>query len=130
MTHIPGNHGLLDLYGCDEAVLKNEGRLKTALKAAAQAAEATILAERFHIFGGAGGITGVLLLAESHISIHTWPEHRFAAIDAFICGGMKLERVKEILCRELAAERAVWTVAQRGEGILDDTQPPVEQQNL
>ena len=43
---------------------------------------------------------------------------------------MKLEKVKEVLCRELAAERAVWTVAQRGEGILDDTQPPVEQQNL
>ena len=46
MTHIPGNHGLLDLYGCDEAVLKDEGRLKTALKAAAQAVGATILAER------------------------------------------------------------------------------------
>jgi len=54
MTHIPGNHGLLDLYGCDEAVLKDEGRLKTALKAAAQAAEATVLAEHFHTFGGAG----------------------------------------------------------------------------
>ena len=120
MTHAPGNHGLLDLYGCDEAILKDEGRLKTALAAVAQAAEATILTEHFHIFGGAGGVTGVLLLAESHISIHTWPEHRFAAIDAFICGDMKLEKVKEILCRELAAERAVWTVAQRGEGILDD----------
>lgn len=127
MTHSPGNHGLLDLYGCDEAVLKDEGRLKTVLKAAAQAAEATILAERFHTFGGAGGITGILLLAESHISIHTWPEHRFAAIDAFICGGMKLEKVKEVLCRELTAERAVWTVAQRGEGILDDMQPPIKQ---
>ena len=127
MTHTPGNHGLLDLYGCDEAILKDEGRLKTALVATAQAAEATILTEHFHTFGGAGGITGVLLLAESHISIHTWPEHRFAAIDAFICGGMKLEKVKEILCRELAAERAVWTVVQRGEGILDDIQSLVEQ---
>lgn len=127
MTHMPGNHGLLDLYGCDEAILKDEGRLKTALVAAAQAAEATILTEHFHIFGGAGGVTGVLLLAESHISIHTWPEHRFAAIDAFICGGMKLEKVKEILCRELVAERAVWTVAQRGEGTLDDIQPSAEQ---
>ena len=116
MTHMPGNHGLLDLYGCNEAILKDEGRLKTALAAAAQAAEATILTEHFHTFGGAGGVTGVLLLAESHISIHTWPEHHFAAIDAFICGGMKLEKVKEILCRELAAERAVWTVVQRGEG--------------
>ena len=120
MTHAPGNHGLLDLYGCDEAILKDEGRLKTALGAAAQAAEATILNEHFHTFSGAGGVTGVLLLAESHISIHTWPEHHFAAIDAFICGGMKLEKVKEILRRELAAERAVWTVARRGEGILND----------
>ena len=126
MTHAPGNHGLLDLYGCDEAILKDEGRLKTALVAAAQATEATILTEHFHTFSGAGGVTGVLLLAESHISIHTWPEHRFAAIDAFICGGMKLEKVKEILRRELAAERAVWTVAQRGEGILDDIQLSVE----
>lgn len=118
MTHIPGNHGLLDLYGCDEAILKDQGRLKTALKAAAQAAEATVLAERFHTFGGAGGITGILLLAESHISIHTWPEHRFAAIDAFICGGMKLEKVKEVLCRELAAERSIWAVVERGGGIV------------
>lgn len=114
MTHAPGNHGLLDLYGCDEAILKDEGRLKTALVAAAQAAEATILTEHFHTFSGAGGVTGVLLLAESHISIHTWPEHRFAAIDAFICGGMKLEEVKEILCSELAAERVDWTVVNRG----------------
>ena len=59
MTHAPGNHGLLDLYGCDEAILKDEGRLKTALAAAAQAAEATILTEHFHTFGGAGGVTGV-----------------------------------------------------------------------
>ena len=114
MTHAPGNHGLLDLYGCDEAILKDDGRLKTALVAAAQAAEATILTEHFHTFGGTGGVTGVLLLAESHISIHTWPEHRFAAIDAFICGGMKLEKVKEILCSELAAERVDWTVVNRG----------------
>ena len=114
MTHMPGNHGLLDLYGCNEAILKDEARLKTALVAAAQAAEATILTEHFHTFGGAGGVTGVLLLAESHISIHTWPEYHFAAIDAFICGGMKLEKVKEILCSELAAERVDWTVVNRG----------------
>ena len=130
MTRSLSRHGLLDLYGCNPALLRDEGRLKTILAAAAEAAQATVLHSRFHTFGGAGGVTGVLLLAESHISIHTWPEHRFAAIDAFICGGMKLERVKEVLCRNLAAERAVWTVAQRGEGILDDTQPPVEQQNL
>lgn len=117
MTHAPGNHGLLDLYGCDETLLKDEGRLKTALIAAAQAADATIVESRFHTFGGAGGVTGVLLLAESHISIHTWPEHRFAAVDAFICGSMKLEKVRETLCSTLAAERADWKVEQRGSSL-------------
>lgn len=117
MTHAPGNHGLLDLYGCDEILLKDEGRLKTALIAAAQAADATIVESRFHTFGGAGGVTGVLLLAESHISIHTWPEHRFAAVDAFICGSMKLEKVRETLFSALAAERADWKIEQRGSGL-------------
>ena len=114
MTHIPGNHGLLDLYGCDEAILKDQGRLKTALKAAAQAAEATVLAERFHTFGGEGGVTGVLLLAESHLSIHTWPEHGFAAIDIFLCGRLRPEAAKETLQHALKAERSVWQTHPRG----------------
>ena len=109
-----GNHGLLDLYGCDAAVLRDEGRLKTALYQAAAAAEATVLESRFHTFGGGGGVTGVLLLAESHISIHTWPEHRFAAVDAFVCGSMKLELIRTTLTRSLAAGRSEWTTHRRG----------------
>ena len=50
MTHIPGNHGLLDLYGCDEAVLKDEGRLKPPSKPLPKPHEAIVLAERFHTF--------------------------------------------------------------------------------
>lgn len=110
----PDNHGLLDLYGCAAALLKDEDHLKQALAQAAQQAGATILGSHFHTFGGEGGVTGVLLLAESHISIHTWPEYGFAAIDAFICGSPQLDRVRDFLQQALQAQRSVWTVKRRG----------------
>ncbi|PSJ80126.1 adenosylmethionine decarboxylase [Neisseria iguanae] len=108
------NHGLLDLYGCHVEALKDEGCLKGWLTEAAQAAGATILGSHFHSFGGEGGVTGVLLLAESHISIHTWPEHGFAAVDAFICGSSELETVRRILQKALQATHSEWTVQRRG----------------
>lgn len=114
MTYRPGSHGLLDLYGCSDGLLRDEGRLKTVLRQAAEAAGATVLDGRFHTFGDAGGVTGVLLLAESHISIHTWPEHRFAAVDIFLCGGMPLEAARISLETAFAAEKSAWTVQLRG----------------
>ena len=68
----------------------------------------------FHTFGGEGGVTGVLLLAESHLSIHTWPEHGFAAIDIFLCGRLRPEAAKETLQHALKAERSVWQTHPRG----------------
>lgn len=56
---------------------------------AAEAANATVLYRYFHKFGGHGGVTGVLVLAESHISVHTWPESHYAAFDVFMCGDAK-----------------------------------------
>ena len=79
-----GMHLLVDLWGarnlCDPATID------AALREAAQAAGATILHGHFHHFSPNGGVSGVLVLAESHISIHTWPERDFAAIDIFMCG--------------------------------------------
>ena len=86
MIYQPSHHGLLDLYGCPAELLRDEQRLTQVLQQAAQTAEATILSSHFHTFGGEGGVTGVLLLAESHISIHTWPERQYAALDIFMCG--------------------------------------------
>lgn len=60
--------------------------IEATLREAAQAARVTIIDVRLHHFGGHNGVTGVALLAESHISIHTWPEHGLAAIDVFVCG--------------------------------------------
>lgn len=79
-----GTHLLLDLWGA--RYLNDATAIEAALRASAEAAEATVLGGHFHHFLPNGGVSGVLMLAESHISIHTWPEREFAAIDIFMCG--------------------------------------------
>ena len=79
-----GGHLLLDMWGARN--LTDPRIIEDTLSAAAHASGATILHSHFHQFGEGGGVSGVLVLAESHISIHTWPERDFAAIDVFMCG--------------------------------------------
>jgi S-adenosylmethionine decarboxylase len=79
-----GMHLLVDLWGATN--LSEPDHIDRALREAAVVAGATILHSHFHHFTPNGGVSGVLVLAESHISIHTWPEKNFAAIDIFMCG--------------------------------------------
>jgi S-adenosylmethionine decarboxylase len=79
-----GTHLLIDLWGATN--LTDPATIDIALREAAIVAGATILHSHFHHFGPDGGVSGVLVLAESHISIHTWPERDFAAVDIFMCG--------------------------------------------
>lgn len=78
-------HCILELYRGDSDKLNDEAFVREALVKAAEIAGATLLDVRTHAFVPQG-VTGFALLAESHISIHTWPECEFAAIDAFTCG--------------------------------------------
>ena len=79
-----GTHLLVDLWGATN--LGDPAHIDAALREAAIVAGATILHSHFHHFSPNGGVSGVVVLAESHISIHTWPEKDFAAIDLFMCG--------------------------------------------
>ncbi len=79
-----GTHLLIDLWGASR--LDDPDHIDAALCEAALAAGATILHSHFHHFTPNGGVSGVVVLAESHISIHTWPERGFAAVDVFMCG--------------------------------------------
>ena len=81
-----GKHLIIDLWEINSTLLTNEHQIKVMLAEAVFKANAEILQATFHHFGAGSGITGVLLLAESHISIHTWPEYNYAAIDIFMCG--------------------------------------------
>ena len=79
-----GAHLLLDMWGARN--IDDQVSIEAALRNAAHDAGATVLHAHFHRFKTSGGISGVVVLAESHISIHTWPERAFVAIDIFMCG--------------------------------------------
>ena len=83
--HFAGAHLFLDMWGARN--LDDQVSIEAALRGAARDAGATVLHAYFHRFQASGGVSGVVVLAESHINIHTWPERSFAAIDIFMCGG-------------------------------------------
>jgi S-adenosylmethionine decarboxylase len=92
-----GTHYIADLYGVDPARLTDPVLIENILRSSALAAGATIITSHFHTFGPGQGVTGVVLLAESHISIHTWPETGFAAADLFMCGHAKPQKALELI---------------------------------
>ena len=109
-----GRHLLADFHGVAAGRLGDAVAIEALLRAAADAAGATPVAGHFHPFGPGLGVTGVLLLKESHISIHTWPEHGFAAVDVFMCGDARPERAVEVIQAALAAESVSLREVARG----------------
>ena len=79
-----GHHLIVDLWQAHR--LDDIAHVEAALRRATEAARATLLKIDLHRFTDTGGISGVAIIAESHISIHTWPERAYAAIDVFMCG--------------------------------------------
>jgi S-adenosylmethionine decarboxylase len=112
-----GLHLLADFYGVAAALLRDASALEALLRAAAGKAGAQVLGSHFHTFGEEDGVTGVVLLSESHISVHTWPEAGFAAIDIFMCGSAVPERALEELARVLRPARRQVTRAPRGQRV-------------
>jgi S-adenosylmethionine decarboxylase len=75
----------VELFDCDENLLNNDRLLEQSLLKAAQDAGATVVGSVFHQFNP-HGISGAIIIAESHIAVHTWPEYAYAALDIFTCG--------------------------------------------
>ena len=92
-----GNHLIIECHGCDSELLKDCFKVEEILKQSALTANATILHSYFHKFDQGEGVTGIIALAESHISVHTWPEHFYMAIDIFMCGDSNPELCVDIL---------------------------------
>ena len=112
-----GKHLLLELKDCNKEVLDDSGFLRETLLAAASEAGATVLGESFHQFHPQG-VSGVVVITESHLFIHTWPEYGYAAADIFTCGNsVQPEKAAEILIEKLGSKNHSITEIPRG--ILD-----------
>ena len=104
-TDMVGKHCILELYECDPSRLDDEAFLRTSITTAAKSAGATLLNLITHHFEPQG-VTGLALLAESHISIHTWPESGYAAVDVFTCGDHTMpEQACTVLSEALQSKR-------------------------
>lgn len=97
-----GQHILLDLWGVSQRLLDDADALEAVLAAAAEAGGAHVVERRMHRFEPLG-VSGVVILAESHLAVHTWPESGFAAVDVFTCGsGAVAEAVADEVIARLA----------------------------
>lgn len=107
-----GAHLLVDFWGGSR--LNDVELMTTALREAAEASGATVLHTHIHEFGGEGGVSGVAVLAESHISVHTWPELDYAAFDVFMCGQCRPEKAVAVLEQYFAPTRTEVSEQKRG----------------
>lgn len=110
-TH--AKHLLVEYEGCDPALLDDLPKVAALMKEAAKAAGATVVAEAFHRYRPQG-VTGVLVIEESHFSVHTWPEHGYAALDFYTCGDCRPEAADAFLRVAFGAERAEVAWVERG----------------
>jgi S-adenosylmethionine decarboxylase len=109
-----GVHLIVDL--CEATRLDDIDHIETALRHCVDAAGATLLHIHLHHFQPNGGVSGVAVLAESHISIHTWPERGYAAIDVFMCGKASPEKCVPVLRQAFNAKQVAVNELLRGTG--------------
>jgi S-adenosylmethionine decarboxylase len=95
-----GEHMLVEYYGCDPVKLAHSDEVREIVVSAVREAHGTVVTNIFHNFNPFG-VSGVVVIAESHVTIHTWPEHGCAAVDIFSCS----ERLDKELLRDTLKER-------------------------
>lgn len=112
-THL-GEHFILELYDCDTDILNNIPEIERIMLHAAALANATVVTKCFHQFSPYG-ISGTIVIKESHFNIHTWPEHGFAAIDLFTCGdSLEPEKARDYIADKFKAKDFDYSSFKRG----------------
>jgi spermidine synthase len=110
-----GEHILIELYNCNSELINDSVRLEELMLKAAEIANATVVKSVFHNFSPQG-VTGVVVVEESHFAIHTWPEYSYAAVDLFTCSDkMDYDAAYSFLNKELEAENSSFKKVLRGE---------------
>ncbi len=107
-----GMHIIVDLYEAE--YLDDIDLVEKVMRECVETCGANLLHIHLHHFTPNHGVTGVAVLSESHISVHTWPERNFAAFDIFMCGNAKPELAVDILQERFKAKKVISTIKQRG----------------
>ena len=109
-----GRHLLVELNDCDREVLNDLDLLRDAMLEAAIKSGAVVLGDSFHRFSPQG-VSGVVVIAESHLSVHTWPEYGYAAVDVFTCGcTVDPQKAADVLIERLGSKNHSLTEIKRG----------------
>ena len=111
-----GTHITWDVYNCNEDTLSFIPTVKTVLNAIVKELQLTKVNESYKQFEPIG-VTGFILLEESHVSIHSWPEHQFAAVDIFSCRPFDAKKIQELLMESFSSDKVVIKQIERGEAI-------------
>ncbi|WP_414045787.1 adenosylmethionine decarboxylase [Macrococcus equi] len=99
-----GRHVLIEYYNCDKEILKDHDAIERIMNEAAVVSGATIVESCFHTFNPYG-VSGAVIISESHLAIHTWPEYGYASVDVFTCGdSVNPWKAEEFLQTKLKAE--------------------------
>ena len=113
-----GRHLLIELWEAEH--LTSEPAIRRILQDAVAACRATLLSIHLHVFSPTHGISGVAVLGESHMSIHTWPEHAYAAVDIFMCGSLDPRKAVPVLKAGFRPKRIQFMEVKRGVMDADD----------
>jgi len=112
-------HLLVELFGCNTDALEDKTLLINSLEQAALAANVTIVQSVFHQYSPQG-ITGIVIIEESHLSIHTWPEYGYASVDFYTCGDGAPEKALSVIEQGLDAQRSETIMVDRGRSLTDN----------
>lgn len=111
-----GTHITWDVYNCNADTLSFVPTVKKVLNSIVEELQLSKVNESFKQFEPIG-VTGFILLEESHVSIHTWPEHQFAAVDIFSCKPFDAKKIQDLLMNSFSSDRVVIKQIERGEAI-------------
>lgn len=107
-----GRHLIAELQGCDPEKLSRAEEVERLLLNAAKSSGLTVIDVKTHYFSP--GATSMVIIGESHLSIHTWPEYGYAAVDVFVCGGRDPRRALEVIVKELKPRKVRALEVRRG----------------
>ena len=108
-----GQHLIVEFHGCEPEALNNLEFLEQSFGKAALATGATIVGKSFRTFSPQG-VSGVVVVEESHLTVHTWPEKGYAAVDIYTCGDCDPQKAIPVLQKDLKAHRVETVTLQRG----------------